>query len=119
MAIEDATVLANALLNNPPAESPPKPSFAAALGEYSVLRIPRSQSIAKQAYWTGIVFMAQRWWWRWLRDLVVAWIPIGDPKPGLQRGEKVRDLAAWLHGVRYELRARGEGEPVECGGRGE
>lgn len=60
MAIEDATVLANALLNNPPADadtdSEPKPSFAAALREFSELRIPR-----------------------------------------------------------YELRLRGEGEPVGCG----
>lgn len=108
MAIEDATVLANALLNNPSADTA-KPSFPSALREYTSLRIPRSKSIAKQAYWTGIAFMAQRWWWRWLRDLFVAWVPMGDPKEKLLRGEKVRDLAAWLHGVRYEVRVREEG----------
>lgn len=117
MAIEDATVLANALLNNPPtfsaAES--KPSFAAAFREYSALRIPRSKSIAKQAYWTGIAFMAQRWWWRWLRDFFVAWVPMeADPKGKKERGEKMRDLGEWLHGVRYEVRVRAEGEPVGC-----
>lgn len=117
MAIEDATVLANALLNNPPtfstAES--KPSFAAAFREYSALRIPRSKSIAKQAYWTGIAFMAQRWWWRWLRDFFVAWVPMEiDPKGKIERGEKIRDLGEWLHGVRYEVRVRAEGEPVGC-----
>lgn len=113
MAIEDATVLANALLNNPSADAA-KPRFPGALREYTGLRIPRSKSIAQQAYWTGIAFMAQRWWWRWLRDLFVVWVPMSDPKEKLLRGEKVRDLAAWLHGVRYEVRVRGEGEPVGC-----
>lgn len=114
MAIEDATVFANALLNNPPAPTAPKPSFAAALHEYSAQRIPRSKSIAKQAYWTGIAFMAERWWWRWLRDLFVAWMPMErDPKGKMQRGEKVRDLGEWLHGARYEVRMRVEGETVE------
>lgn len=108
MAIEDATVLANALLNNPPTVSPSgKPCFSAALAEYTAARVPRSTAIAKQAYWSGIAFMAERWWWRWIRDFVVAWIPMDkDPKETLARGEKVRDPNEWLYSVKLEVKLR-------------
>lgn len=109
MSIEDATVLANALLNNPPTTTPgtTKLSFSTALREYTAARVPRSKSIAKQAYWTGIAFMAERWWWRLIRDLFVGWVPMDqNPKEKAERGELVKDLAEWLHGVRLEVKLR-------------
>jgi 2-polyprenyl-6-methoxyphenol hydroxylase-like FAD-dependent oxidoreductase len=69
MGIEDATVLANCLLNNE--------SLGEALGSYARLRVPRSRRIAGQAYYTGAVFMAERWWLRWIRDLATGWMPSG------------------------------------------
>ena len=69
MGIEDATVLANSLLNNS--------STRDALAEYANLRVPRSKSIASQAYWSGVVFMADRWVVRIARDWLVSLLPKG------------------------------------------
>lgn len=69
MGIEDATVLANSLLNNS--------SIKDALAEYANLRVPRSKSIASQAYWSGVVFMADRWVVRVARDWLVSLLPRG------------------------------------------
>lgn len=114
MSIEDATILANAILNNPPSGDE-KPNFSSALSEYTKLRLPRSTSIAKQAYWSGIAFMAERWWWRWLRDFFVAWAPMDrDPKARIEKGGKSRDPNEWLYGVRYEVKL-GEGRGASDG----
>jgi FAD-dependent urate hydroxylase len=79
-AIEDATVFANCLLNNE-ASRDGKLQFEAAVSEYANLRVPRSKRMATQSYWTGVVGLAGRWWWRWLRDFGSSWLPLGgDPK---------------------------------------
>ncbi|KAH7416767.1 hypothetical protein BKA64DRAFT_566233 [Cadophora sp. MPI-SDFR-AT-0126] len=79
-AIEDATVLANSLLNNSPTDYEIL-NFKDAISEYARLRVPRSKRMATQAYWTGVVGLAARFWWRWLRDFGSAWLPLGgDPK---------------------------------------
>ncbi|RPB04361.1 FAD/NAD(P)-binding domain-containing protein [Choiromyces venosus 120613-1] len=69
MGIEDATVLANSLLNNS--------SIRGALAEYANSRVPRSKSIASQAYWSGVVFMANRWVVRVARDWLMGILPKG------------------------------------------
>ncbi|KAL5322331.1 hypothetical protein ACEPPN_010304 [Leptodophora sp. 'Broadleaf-Isolate-01'] len=78
-AIEDATVLANSLLNNPLTCHELK--FNDAISEYASLRVPRSKRMATQSYWTGVVGLGARFWWRWLRDFGSAWFPLGgDPR---------------------------------------
>lgn len=78
--IEDATVLANALLNNPPSLTA-KCDFRAALEEYADYRVPRSKKAATLASWAGIIGVGERWWWRWIRD-IGARLPVmgGDPR---------------------------------------
>ncbi len=77
MAIEDATVLADALLNNPPITTETKKKlFDKALQEYARLRVPRSQRIAKQSYYSGIISLGDSWWTRLIRDYVTGWLPM-------------------------------------------
>ncbi|KAF8243384.1 FAD/NAD(P)-binding domain-containing protein [Wilcoxina mikolae CBS 423.85] len=72
-AIEDATVLADALLNNPATiDDAGKKSFDAALKSYAAQRVPRSKRIARQSYWSFVVMMMDRWWLTWLRDWAIA-----------------------------------------------
>ena len=78
MGIEDATVLADALLNNPPTPLNPA-EFDAALTEYAARRVPRSRKLESLAVYAKTLTMADRWWWRWLRDLS-ARIPVPDQK---------------------------------------
>ncbi|KAH7348838.1 hypothetical protein BKA65DRAFT_397396 [Rhexocercosporidium sp. MPI-PUGE-AT-0058] len=79
-AIEDATVLANSLLNNGPKDHEII-DFKDAISEHAQLRVPRSKRMATQSYWTGVVGLAARFWWRWLRDFGSAWLPLGgDPR---------------------------------------
>lgn len=109
MSIEDATVLANALLNNAPTAAPGlKPTYSAALAEYVHERLPRSRAIGRQAWWMGVAFMARSWWWRCLRDWVVRWVPM-DREGGKGAGP---GAGGWLHGVRLGVEARAVGE---CG----
>ncbi|CUS08897.1 unnamed protein product [Tuber aestivum] len=98
MGIEDATVLANSLLNNS--------SIGSALAEYANLRVPRSKSIASQAYWSGIVYMADRWIVRIARDWLVSLLPKGrDAKEMWEKEGKVpRDPMAWLYSLRLEVK---------------
>ncbi|KAL7267869.1 hypothetical protein RUND412_009528 [Rhizina undulata] len=109
MAIEDATVLADSLLKNPPTftsfdfDSPA--NFSVALQHYAALRIPRSKSIASQAYWTGLVSMGERWWWRWVRDLSTTWLKMDtNPKETAKNnGQVPKDYMDWLYGVRLDV----------------
>lgn len=78
MGIEDATVLADAILNNPPATLD-RPDFDPALTEYAARRVPRSRKLENLAAYAKTLTMADRWWWRWLRDLS-ARIPVPDQK---------------------------------------
>lgn len=93
-AIEDATVLANCLLNCPPLypnagiesntdempytdepEALHGPSFDAALKSYTKDRLPRYKEIARWSNF-GFTFSLGRWWWeRILRDYLPAWMP--------------------------------------------
>jgi FAD-dependent urate hydroxylase len=80
-AIEDATILANALLNNPPSSENGRTDFFKTIKEYTEARVPRSKSMTRQSYYTALLGMSDRWWWRWLRDFATALIPMGgDPK---------------------------------------
>ena len=79
MGIEDATVLADSLLNNLPSEND-LGNFRPALQEYAQRRVPRSKKVARMALWSGAISMGQRWYWRWIRD-ISARLPVGgDPK---------------------------------------
>jgi FAD-dependent urate hydroxylase len=73
-AIEDATVLADALLNNLPGVDAVtgKMDFDKALKEYATQRVPRSKRIAKQSYWSLVISQGDRWWTGWLRDFAMA-----------------------------------------------
>lgn len=80
-SIEDATVLANELLNNPPSSENDTLDFSRAIEAYAKARVPRSKSMTSQSYWTGLITLGGRWWWRWLRDLATTYLPLGgDPK---------------------------------------
>ena len=68
-------MLANALLNNPPAGDAKK-SFEAALAEYAELRAPLSKAIARRSYWLLVLTSGDRWWSGWLRDFVVPRVPM-------------------------------------------
>jgi len=100
--IEDATVLANALLNNAPEVGVDgSASFEKAIQEYTTARVPRSKRMTNQSYWTGLVTLGERWWWRWLRDFASAWMPMsGDPRAAKK---PVKDPMGWLHDVRYKV----------------
>ncbi|KAF4629564.1 hypothetical protein G7Y89_g8578 [Cudoniella acicularis] len=80
-AIEDAIVLANSLFTHPPSISSHSPStsttpnFIAALSSYATTRLPRSQKMAKVAYYAGHLGVGERWYWRLLRDYGTAWMP--------------------------------------------
>lgn len=76
-AIEDATVLANSLLNNPPSALDTD-GFSNVLEDYAEIRVPRSKHMAKAAYWLGVVSLGETWYWRWLRDFATAWVPAGE-----------------------------------------
>ncbi|PWW76478.1 FAD/NAD(P)-binding domain-containing protein [Tuber magnatum] len=98
MGIEDATVLANSLLNSY--------SIGGALAEYASLRVPRSKSIASQAYWSGIVYMAEHWVVRTARDWLLSLLPKGrNAKEMWEMEEKApRDPMAWLYSLRLEVK---------------
>jgi FAD-dependent urate hydroxylase len=80
--IEDATILADALLNNPPSSQSSMLGFSKAIEEYVQARVARSKSMMKQSYWTAVMMSwVNSWWLRWLVDLGTAWLPTGgDPK---------------------------------------
>ena len=78
MAIEDATVLADSLLNNLPLDNDCN-SFRGALEEYARRRVPRSEKVAKMAAWSGTLTMGERWYWRWIRD-IGARLPAGGDR---------------------------------------
>ncbi|PVH78994.1 FAD/NAD(P)-binding domain-containing protein [Cadophora sp. DSE1049] len=100
-AIEDATVLANSILNNSPTDYETI-TFKDAISEYVRFRVPRSKRMATQSYWTGVVGLAARFWWRWLRDFGSAWFPLGgDPRANTNPNAK--DPMGWLHDVRYRV----------------
>lgn len=73
-AIEDATVLANCLLNNPPEGN----SFKKALEAYADARFPRSKRMATMAYYAGLLGQGGRWYWRLMRDYGTAWFLRGE-----------------------------------------
>ena len=75
MAIEDATVLTDAILNHLPSEHG-SGVFRAALEEYAQRRVPRSKKVAQMAAWSGTLSMGEGWYWRWIRD-IGARLPVG------------------------------------------
>ncbi|KAG4428927.1 hypothetical protein IFR05_015594 [Cadophora sp. M221] len=111
-AIEDATVLANSLLNNLSSNHEIL-NFKDAISENANLRVPRSKRMATQSYWTGVVGLAARFWWRWLRDFGSAWLPLGGD-PRVNRNPNAKDPMGWLHDVRYRVEVS---QPEEIGDR--
>ncbi|KAE9371769.1 FAD/NAD(P)-binding domain-containing protein [Stipitochalara longipes BDJ] len=109
-AIEDATVFANSLLNNPPSTQNARLDFSQAIKEYVQARLPRSKSMAKQSYWMGVLMSwLDAWWIRWFVDLSTAWLPTGgDPK--LNKVNKKKDPMGWIYDVRYKVELRDESE---------
>jgi 2-polyprenyl-6-methoxyphenol hydroxylase-like FAD-dependent oxidoreductase len=59
-AIEDATVLANELLNNPPSLENSSLDFSRAIEAYTQARVLRSKSMTKQSYWIGQLGLGAR-----------------------------------------------------------
>jgi len=60
--IEDATILANAILDNPPSTENGTLDFSMAIDEYVEARIPRSKIMTKQSYWTAIAMSWEDSW---------------------------------------------------------
>lgn len=67
-AVEDATVLANSLLNYASPEEG-ESGVRMALEDYAALRVPRSKNMAYVAMMAGRVALGERWYSRLLRDL--------------------------------------------------
>ncbi|KAJ5130267.1 FAD/NAD(P)-binding domain-containing protein [Penicillium bovifimosum] len=104
-AIEDATVLANELLNNPPSLENGSLDFSGAIEAYAQARVPRSRSMTKQSYWTGQLGLGARWWWRWLRDFATTYMPLGGDSKA-KTDKKPKDPMGWLYEVRYKVELR-------------
>jgi 2-polyprenyl-6-methoxyphenol hydroxylase-like FAD-dependent oxidoreductase len=67
-AVEDATVLANALLDYASPEEG-ESGIRMALEDYAALRVPRSKNMAYVAMMAGRVALGEQWYSRLLRDL--------------------------------------------------
>jgi 2-polyprenyl-6-methoxyphenol hydroxylase-like FAD-dependent oxidoreductase len=67
-AVEDATVLANALLDYASPEEG-ESGIRMALEDYATLRVPRSKNMAYVTMMAGRVALGERWYSRLLRDL--------------------------------------------------
>ncbi|KAJ6501505.1 hypothetical protein C8R47DRAFT_1107639 [Mycena vitilis] len=65
--VEDATVLANALLNHDSFEGS-KSGIRAALEEFATMRVPRSKNMAYLASTAGSLGLGEQWYSRFLRD---------------------------------------------------
>ncbi|KAH7103394.1 hypothetical protein BKA62DRAFT_60240 [Auriculariales sp. MPI-PUGE-AT-0066] len=70
-AIEDATLLARYLLTHH-CESPSPERLRIALESHARERVPRSQKMARVAYWAGEMSIGRTWFWRVVRD----WMPV-------------------------------------------
>ncbi|KAJ7037525.1 hypothetical protein C8F04DRAFT_1092754 [Mycena alexandri] len=68
-AVEDATVLANTLLNFACGLEEDESDIHLALDVYAAQRVPRSKKMAYAASLAGLFGLGERWYWRWLRDL--------------------------------------------------
>ncbi|KAH6665949.1 hypothetical protein B0J14DRAFT_203965 [Halenospora varia] len=104
--IEDATIFAKHLLNHPPTMSKDGlVDFQACISKYANERAPRSARMTTQSYWTGVVGLGDRWWWRWVRDFATAWMPMSaDPKAATEP----TDPMGWLYDVRYKVEVENE-----------
>ena len=78
MGIEDATVLADALLNNPPVLDDQGLNFQLALKEYAQRRVVRSRKLIPLASWSASS-LAPGPLMRWLRNILLR-IPVRDQK---------------------------------------
>ncbi|KAJ6569611.1 hypothetical protein B0H19DRAFT_1232374 [Mycena capillaripes] len=68
-AVEDATVLANALLNYACSEGDNGTNIRTALEIYAALRVSRSKKMAYVASFSGNLGLGERWYSRFLRDI--------------------------------------------------
>lgn len=68
-AVEDGTLLAGAILNNPPRGE--RGGFQEALGRYAEARVGRGEKMRARADVYAKVVLGARWWWRVVREGVV------------------------------------------------
>lgn len=68
-AVEDGSVLAAAILNNPPRGE--RGGFQEALGRYAAARVGRGEKMRARADVYAKVVLGARWWWRVVREGVV------------------------------------------------
>lgn len=73
-AVEDATVLANAILNHPPTGDE---GFGNAVRQYARLRVPRSRRMAAVSSVLAKVALGSTWYWRWVRGVLVSLMRFG------------------------------------------
>ncbi|KAI4212344.1 MAG: hypothetical protein LQ351_004914 [Letrouitia transgressa] len=124
-AIEDATVLADCLLNNPSASadatsssgssSQPAPNFSVAIKEYTKQRLPRYKRISQVASWGAKVSIGSTWFDRFVRDWLAAWLPMqgSSARKKVTKDGKRKDRwwetftdEEWLIGEKFEVRMR-------------
>lgn len=124
-AIEDATVLANCLLNYPPTSSSSSSSgsvwdFSDAIKEYTRQRLPRYRRIEALAMFAARVSVGRTWVERVMRDYFTALFGVGmggygklgeeGPEPkGKGKGWWWEDWTSdrWLVGERFEVKEEG------------
>ncbi|KAJ7151569.1 hypothetical protein C8R46DRAFT_913918 [Mycena filopes] len=85
-AVEDATILANTLLNYACGPEEDDSGIRTALEAYATQRVPRSQKMAYAAYLAGLFGLGERWYWRGLRNLTSR-ITVGTDMKKVNRKE--------------------------------
>lgn len=124
-AIEDATVLADCILNNPSVsadvassssssnQSPP--NFSVAIKDYTKQRLPRYRRISQVASWGARVSIGRTRFDRFVRDWIAAWLPMQESsaEKKARKDDKKKDRwwetftdEEWLIGEKFEVRMR-------------
>lgn len=114
-AIEDATVLADCLLNHPPDVVDAVPDFSTAIKEYTRQRLPRYERISTVASWGARIGIGRTWADRFARDYLAGLAPAPKPTAGERKGKTWRekiDSGDWLLQPKFEviLRQRDDGK---------
>ncbi|KAL9607662.1 MAG: hypothetical protein Q9167_007442 [Letrouitia subvulpina] len=125
-AIEDATVLADCLLNNPsinthvlaPSSSSSsqfRPNFSVAIKDYTKQRLPRYKRISQVASWGARLGMGRTWFDRFMRDWLAAWLPMqkSTAEKKVEKNNKKKERwwktftdEDWLIEEQFEVRVR-------------
>lgn len=111
-AIEDATVLADCLLNHPPNLINGTSNFSDAIKEHTRQRLPRYTKISTLAYWGARIAIGRTWADRLARDYLSTLSPRPKSNVGNQQEKtwwQKLDGQEWLLDPKFEVRLR-EGE---------